>query len=690
MTSVHIDDFLGLKTKQDQEPKQSFNPERPEGSEAPSARRPRRKAQGKFRLKQGELDVYTAQLLGWVARGCLSKDWEALLARQEEAAAPPWLKGGSLGLDDLSHRILALALAHLVHLQGGLEDSPFDSGEDLDGACLLRRLALVPPQGVWEVAQRLALDAPLRTRGYLQVVGDWSRRRNAKEKPISVTRLMRADISLGVPALGGLLGLDAGDEPEAGPVLENLVLPSAVQGVVDRLLQSPPPGDAPFRLLLRGPAQSGRRSLAEALARHQQRVLKPIMAHEGSQPGSFILLDVDAGFDEDDWNRIKDHPGWIFFRRTCDKPEFDPEPHCELVFDLEPLEPEALRSFVGQTLQAGGPALASLKPADLADLDFTPGALVESVKRIARTATWEDLSPATLLERLKAGLIRTPVNASSKAAQEEARPKRSATELCLAPAARERFQRIIQAIQGRREMLAQWHLDPGLVGRAQGILLFHGPSGTGKSMAAEVLAHELGMPLWRMEASELESPYVGESEAKLHAFFAHAKGRRAVLLLDEADTVLMDRGTTEGSTKRYQDNLVNTWLRELDRFEGILVLTTNHAEGLDPAVERRIQFRMAFEAPTAEVRAQIWKTLLGDAPIPGRAGLDLDQVAARYPMSGGRIRNAFLDACQRAAAAGAMSQDILLAACEEEAKTGLPAQTTRTIRGFAAHLQELP
>jgi len=685
MTSVHIDDFLGLKTKQDQEPKQSFNPDRPEGSEPPSARRPRRKAQGKFCLKQGELDAYTTQLLGWVAQGCLTQDWEALLSRQEEATAPPWLQGEALGLDDLSHRILALALAHLVHLQGGLENSPFDAGEDLDGACLLRRLALVPPQGVWEVAQRLALDAPLRTRGYLQVVGDWSRRRNDKEKPISVTRLMRTDISLGVAALGGLLGLAAPEEPEVGPTLEDMVLPPAVRGILDRLLLTPPKGDAPFRVHLRGPAQSGRRSLAEALARQQQRVLKQIMAHEGHQPGAFLLLDVEAGFDEDDWNRIKDHPGWIFFRRHGAKPEFDPEPLCELAFDLEHLEPEDRTSFAGRTLQSGGPILSQIQAADLTDLDFTPGALVASVQRLARTAVWEELGPAAVLDRLKAGLVRTPAHATSKTAKEEVQPKRSASELCLTPAARERFHRIIQAIQGRREMLAQWNLDPGLVGRAQGILLFHGPSGTGKSMAAEVLAHELGMPLWRMEASELESPYVGESEAKLHAFFAQAKGQRAVLLLDEADTVLMDRGATEGSTKRYQDNLVNTWLRELDRFEGILVLTTNHAEGLDPAVERRIQFRMAFDPPTAEVRAQIWKTLLGDAPIPGREGLDFAQVADRYPLSGGRIRNAFLDACQRAAAAGAMTQDILVAACEEESKTALPAQTTRTIHGFAAH-----
>jgi SpoVK/Ycf46/Vps4 family AAA+-type ATPase len=207
-------------------------------------------------------------------------------------------------------------------------------------------------------------------------------------------------------------------------------------------------------------------------------------------------------------------------------------------------------------------------------------------------------------------------------------------------------------------------------------------------MAAEVLAHELGLPLWRMEAAELESPFVGESEARLHSFFASVKGKPAVLLLDEADTVLMNRSETTGSTQRYQNNLVNTWLRELDRFEGILVLTTNHADGLDPAVERRIQYRMAFDSPSTEVRAQIWMTLLGESPIPGRDTLDLQALAARYPFSGGRIRNAFIDACQRAADGGAMSQEVLLAACEEEQQSALNSKPLRTIRGFAAHSLE--
>ncbi|MBK8727245.1 MAG: ATP-binding protein [Holophagaceae bacterium] len=250
----------------------------------------------------------------------------------------------------------------------------------------------------------------------------------------------------------------------------------------------------------------------------------------------------------------------------------------------------------------------------------------------------------------------------------------------------ERFKRVIRSIQGRKELLDAWGLDPALVGKAQGVCLFHGPSGTGKSLAGEVLAKELGLPLWRMQASELESAYVGESEARLHKLFELAKGKPAVLLLDEADSVLADRSRAEGSTRRYIQSLTAAWLRELDRFSGVLVLTSNFADSMDAAFERRIQFRIEFPVPDAGVREKIWAKLLGDAPIPGRDSLDLALVADRFPMAGGLIRNAFLTACHRAAELGHITQEVLHQAAEEEQKSALPkvGHGMKRIHGFAA------
>jgi SpoVK/Ycf46/Vps4 family AAA+-type ATPase len=264
-------------------------------------------------------------------------------------------------------------------------------------------------------------------------------------------------------------------------------------------------------------------------------------------------------------------------------------------------------------------------------------------------------------------------------------PERTIDELCLEPEAMSRFQQILRSIRGRSALLSRWNLDPGLVGRATAVILLHSQSsGVGKSMAAEVLAHELRLPLFRMEAAELESPYVGETENRIHKFFASTKGKPSVLLLDEADTFLYDRSRAEGSTARYQVNVVSTFLREIDEFQGIMALTSNRADGIDPAMERRIMYRMEFKPPSAEVRKRIWESLFRKAPVPGHEELDLSSIAERFDFNGGRTRLAFLDSLQRAAEVGRIDQRILLEACEEEFRSALPSKRAKPIRGFAA------
>ena len=687
--SLPLREFLGLKHKQEHQQKrelsQPFNPAaKPGGSYKRPSRRPPG-GQSQLRLKHGEMDTFTADLISWVAGGCQPLAWETLVARKDELEAPTWLDGEILGLDSISHKVLALSLAHLVHLQGGLDNSPFEPGQDLDGGYLIQVLNLSSPHGVWELAKRLGTDSPLRTRGYLEVDREWSTRQKRNgSSPISVARFLKTDISLSVNCLGSLLGLEKLDVEDLGPSLEDLALPQAVRSQLGRLLENPPELDCPFIVYLKGTEQSGRRTLAKCLAKHFNRTLKSIRPSDGPQPGAFAIAEIPSHFDSQDFQLIKEHPSWLFLKPMEKDLSFDPESRAALVLDLGPLFTDERTILWNRQMQEAGPSFSALDITELAALDAAPGRIVEAVKRLSRSSAWEELSPEAVQERLKVALTSGKSEVPETTHAEKLKPVRSLDELCLAPEAMTRFKHILQAIRGRKEMLANWKLDPGLVGHAQGVMLFHGLSGTGKSMAAEVLAHELELPLLRMEAAEIESPYVGESESRLQKFFASVKGKPAVLLLDEVDTVLMNRSTTTGSTKRYQDNFVNTFLRELDRFEGILVLTSNHPGALDPAVERRIQFRMAFESPSAEVRAQIWKTLLGDAPIPGRQDLDFSLVAEHFPFSGGRIRNAFMDACQRAAEAGAISQDILLAACEEEQRSSIATQPFRIIRGFSA------
>jgi len=178
--SLPLREFLGLKHKQEHQQKrelsQPFNPAaKPGGSYKRPSRRPPG-GQSQLRLKHGEMDTFTADLISWVAGGCQPLAWETLVARKDELEAPTWLDGEILGLDSISHKVLALSLAHLVHLQGGLDNSPFEPGQDLDGGYLIQVLNLSSPHGVWELAKRLGTDSPLRTRGYLEVDREWSTR----------------------------------------------------------------------------------------------------------------------------------------------------------------------------------------------------------------------------------------------------------------------------------------------------------------------------------------------------------------------------------------------------------------------------------------------------------------------------------------------------------------------------------
>ena len=658
----------------------------PSGTPGTPPRRKKRKLSVQAQSKRGGvLDPFTSQLVAWVVGGCADAEWRALVARKCDAGAPPWLDGDRLGLDDLSHRILLLAVAHLVHTQGAIELSPFEGREDLDGECLIKHLALPAPAGVFAVAKRLGVDSPLRTRGYLHVESEWSTRRGrGNEVSVSVAKFLRTDLSLTISALGPLLGLTNAEDARKDLELDGLVLPNTVRDTLNRLLRQPPPLNKPFWIFLKGPAQSGRRTLAQALTKQLGQTLRHTGMCDGPQPGNCILVDVFSTTDEDDWSNVKDHPGWIFLRSREPGLKLNLEARADLVLDLGALEPESRLGFWEDRLHDLGGQFALIDPAEMTAVDAPTGKAIEALQKVAQSAKWSDTTAAEIESRMKELLAVSTGAIQEQQYATKVIPKRTLDELCLEPEAMTRFHRILKSIRGRTEMLERWNLDPGLVGRAKGVLLFHGPSGTGKSMAAEVLAHELRLPLLRVETAELESsPYVGETENRIHKFFASTKGKPSVLVLEEADSFLMERSNAEGSTRRYQINLVNTILRELDQFEGLLCFTSNHADGLDAALERRIMYRLEFLTPTKDVRKRLWESLFQKAPIPGHEELDLSTVAQMFDFTGGRTRLAFLDSLQRAAEVGRIDQRILLEACEEERGSALPRKKSKQIRGFA-------
>jgi hypothetical protein len=179
--------------------------------------------------------------------------------------------------------------------------------------------------------------------------------------------------------------------------------------------------------------------------------------------------------------------------------------------------------------------------------------------------------------------------------------------------------------------------------------LFAGASGTGKTMAAEVLAGELRLDLYRIDLSSVVSKYIGETEKNLRRVFDAAEAGGAILLFDEADALFGKRSEVKDSHDRYANIEVSYLLQRMEEYRGLAILTTNMKNGLDTAFLRRIRFVVQFPFPDSAQRAEIWRRIFpSGTPTEGIDPLKL----SRLNVAGGNIRNVAINAAFLAADAG--------------------------------------
>ncbi len=179
--------------------------------------------------------------------------------------------------------------------------------------------------------------------------------------------------------------------------------------------------------------------------------------------------------------------------------------------------------------------------------------------------------------------------------------------------------------------------------------LFAGPSGTGKTMAAEVLANELGLDLFRIDLSSVVSKYIGETEKNLRRVFDAAEEGGAILLFDEADALFGKRSEVKDSHDRYANIEVGYLLQRMEAYRGLAILTTNLKDSLDPAFLRRLRFVVQFPFPDAAQREEIWRRVFPrETPVEGLE----PRLLARLGVAGGNIRNIALSAAFLAADEG--------------------------------------
>lgn len=205
--------------------------------------------------------------------------------------------------------------------------------------------------------------------------------------------------------------------------------------------------------------------------------------------------------------------------------------------------------------------------------------------------------------------------------------------------------------------------------------LFAGPSGTGKTMAAEVLANEIALDLYRIDLSQVVSKYIGETEKNLRKIFDAAEAGGAILLFDEADALFGKRSEVKDSHDRYANIEVSYLLQRMEAYRGLAILTTNLKTAIDQAFMRRIRFLVHFPFPEAAQRAEIWRRIFPrETPTAGLDHVRLGQLT----IAGGNIRNVALNAAFLAADRGGpvSMDDIRRSALAEYAKIEKPMTST--------------
>ncbi|MGW7439136.1 ATP-binding protein [Streptomyces sp. NPDC054849] len=234
----------------------------------------------------------------------------------------------------------------------------------------------------------------------------------------------------------------------------------------------------------------------------------------------------------------------------------------------------------------------------------------------------------------------------------QVRPAVGFADLVMPESPRSQLVELVGRARHRDVVLGDWRLRTG-GGRGRGVVaLFAGESGTGKTLAAEVVAGELGLDLYVVDLSSVVDKYVGETEKNLERIFSEADRTDAVLLFDEADAVFGKRSRVQGGNDRYA-NLESAYLlQRLESFDGIAVLTTNLRANVDEAFTRRLDLVVDFPFPDAELRARLWRQALAGAPTEPGIEAGLERCAAQFELAGGSIRSAALTACYAARVRG--------------------------------------
>ena len=547
------------------------------------------------------------------------------------------------GLSDFERDIIALC--------AGAESDPRIAGlcsclfQDADARFITVNLALsvLPDPDL----AAFSPDGTLRRLRLIQASG---------EEP-----LIRRKLGISERVLFYLYGIECEEVAFGGIVQEASIpesLPPSHHTILTRIEGYRDSGNENFFIQLHGPDRAGALRIAaraahEAGARplivnarsaasdpQDQEGLARLWERETRLEGRVLLLVIEPEEEQKIANNA------LRFLASIDAPRFLISPRARGQEGLLALEVPRPSPAEQTALWQGalGPVFAALngETARLAmDFDFSTED-IESVSRSALSAPGAKSNPASLLRRECLRQARPALQGLARVIE----PRANWEDLTLPEAQLETLREISLQVRRRRRVYEDWGFS-ARSSRGLGIsALFAGPSGTGKTLAAEILAGELGLDLYHIDLSAVVSKYIGETEKNLNRVFEAAERGGGVLLFDEADALFGKRSEIKDSHDRYANIEVSYLLQRMESYRGLAVLTTNLKNGLDAAFLRRLRFVVQFPFPDRESRFQIWRRVFPEqTPLNG---ID-PEALSRLNLAGGNIKNIALCAAFLAA-----------------------------------------
>lgn len=271
--------------------------------------------------------------------------------------------------------------------------------------------------------------------------------------------------------------------------------------------------------------------------------------------------------------------------------------------------------------------------------DFLPGRMRE-ILELAKSYSLSDGTAHIAEAHLKRAVLR----ASSHSLEKYAKKIQSVyhmEDLILPKLPKQKLFHIINRVRNRKLVYEEWGFKEKSPYGNGVSMVFAGAPGTGKTMAAQVMAAELGMELYRVELPSVVDKYIGETEKKLNRIFHEAQNSMAILFFDEADVLFSKRTEVKESNDKYSNMEIAFLLQKMEEYEGISILATNYLQNFDSAFRRRISDIIDFPLPDASLRRQMWQSMI-PSKLPFADEVDFDFLAKQFDVSGSIIKNALI------------------------------------------------